>query len=104
MKLLPLALLPFTILAAESPAPSAAERAIAGAQEQIKKDSSRPDPYNNIAKALVRRARETGDPGFYKQAERALEDSFRIEPGKYEGRKARVRIRIGRPEPTGRAE
>src|SRR5205823_2554649 len=73
-------------------------KAIAAAREQIKKDPSQSQPYNDLAKALVRRGRETADPDYYNQAERALQDSFRVEPDNFEGHKSRVMILLGRHE------
>src|SRR6185436_18275921 len=78
--------------------PSPAQKAIAGAQEQIRKDPKLIDAYDNLAKALVRRARETGDADYYKQAERAIEDALRLEPEHFEALKARTMVLLGRKE------
>src|SRR5258706_9036755 len=100
MKTFTAALLPLAIsvLAAQTPSPSPAQKAIYAAQEQIKKDPRQSQGYNDLAKALVRRGRETADPDFYKQADRDVEDSFRVEPDNFEGHKARVMILLGRHE------
>jgi tetratricopeptide (TPR) repeat protein len=100
MKISGAALLPFTVLVAvaQSPPPSPAQKAIASAQEQLKKAPTQPQALNDLAKALVRRGRETGDPDYYKQAERAIEDSLRLEPDNFEGLKTRVMILLGRHE------
>src|SRR6266849_4228164 len=84
--------------AAQTPAPSPAQKAIAAAQEQIKKDSTQPEGYNELAKALVRRGRETADADYYRQAARAVEGSLRIEPDNFEGLKARVMVMLGLQE------
>ena len=100
MKIFAAALLPLAIsvLAAQTPSPSPAQKAARAAQEQIKKDPTQSQAYNDLAKALVRRARETADPDYYKQAERAVADSLRVEPDNFEGYKARVTILLGRHE------
>jgi len=84
--------------AAQIPAPSPAQKAIAAAQEQIEKDGAQPEGYNELAKALVRRGRETGATDYYQQAERAIESSLRIEPDNFEGLKARVMVMLGLQE------
>jgi tetratricopeptide (TPR) repeat protein len=90
--------LAIAITAAETAAPSPAQKAIAGARDRIRKDPALAAPYNDLAKALIRRARETGDPDYYRQAEEALADSFRVEPDNFEGHKTRVLILLGRRE------
>src|SRR5215813_12121190 len=77
--------LAFSVAAAETPALTPAQKAIAAAREYIKKDPKQSQGYNDLAKALVRRGRETGDPDYYTQAERAVEDSLRVEPDNFEG-------------------
>ena len=84
--------------AAQTPVPSPAQKAIASAQEQIQKNAAPPEGYNELAKALVRRGRETGDADYYRQAARAVEESLRIEPDNFEGQKARVMVMLGRQE------
>lgn len=98
MKTIVAAFLLALVAAAETTAPSPAQRAIAGAQMLIKKDPSQSEGYNDLAKALVRRGRETADPDYYNQADRALQDSFRAEPDNFEGYKSRVMIQLGRHE------
>ena len=46
----------------------------------------------------MRRGRETGDPDYYRQAARAVQDSFRAEPDNFEGYKARVMVLLGEHE------
>src|SRR5271155_4700307 len=84
------------VAAAQTVPPSPAQRAVFMAQEQISKEPKSAEGYNSLAKALVRRGRETGDPDFYSQAERAVENSFRAEPNNFEGYKARVAILLAR--------
>jgi len=83
-----------TMAAAQTPA----QRAILAAREQIKKDPGKSPGYNDLARAFVRRGRETGDPDYYRQAERAVLDSLRLEPDNFEGYKARVMVLLGQHE------
>jgi tetratricopeptide (TPR) repeat protein len=80
---------------AQVPALSPAQRAILAAEEQIKKDPKQSLGYNDLAKALVRRGRETGHPDYYQQAARAVQDSLKVEPENFEGYKARVMVLLG---------
>src|SRR5580693_4593310 len=83
---------------AQAPALSPAQRTILAAEEQIKKDPKQSQGYNDLAKALVRRGRESGDPDYYRQAARAVQDSLRVEPDNFEGYKARVMVLAGQRE------
>jgi len=84
--------------AAQAPTLSPAQRAILAAEEQIKKGPQQSQGYNDLAKALVRRARETGHPTYYQQAARAVQDSLKVEPDNFEGYKARVMVLLGERE------
>ncbi len=92
------------VAAAQTVPPSPAQRAIGMAQEQIAKEPKLADGYNSLAKALVRRGRETGDSDFYRQAERAAEDSFRVAPDNFEGYKTRVAILLGKRDDAAALE
>src|SRR3984893_2287847 len=83
---------------AQAPALSPAQRAMAAAEEQIKKDPKQSQGYNDLAKALIRRGRETGNPDYYQQAGRAVRDSLKVEPDNFEGYKARVMVLLGERE------
>ena len=86
-------------LAAErSSADSPAERRITAARKAIARDAKRADGWNELALALSRRARETSDPAFYKEAWTATERSLQLEPGNLEGRKLQVWILLGQHE------
>src|SRR5437773_1054587 len=98
MKSFVAALLLTIAAAAQTPPPSPAQEAIAAAQEQIKHDPAQSQGYNDLARALVRHGRETGDADYYRQAARAVEDSLRIEPDNFEGLKARVLVMLGRQD------
>ena len=77
---------------------SPAERKIASAKLWIEKDSGSYQARNALALALARRARETGDPAYYRQAEEALEASFRISPDNVEAARLSVWTLLGKHE------
>jgi tetratricopeptide (TPR) repeat protein len=86
-------------LAAETPArqasPSPAQRHIEAAHKAIE---AKPDylAYNELAMALARRARETSDSTYYDRSEKALQQSFRLAPDNFEGRKIQVWVLLGK--------
>ena len=86
------------IAALASALDSPAERKIASARLWIEKDSGSHQARNALALALARRARETGDPAFYRQAEEALEASFRISPDNFDAARLKVWVLLGRHE------
>ncbi|MFY0569672.1 tetratricopeptide repeat protein [Archangium lansingense] len=71
---------------------------IAQARSAIEQHPDYPQAYNDLALALARRARETGDPALYAQAEKALEKSFRLQPGNVEGLKVQCWLLLGKHE------
>ncbi|HYY70148.1 MAG TPA: tetratricopeptide repeat protein [Terriglobales bacterium] len=73
-----------------------AERSIAQARKLIETNPKDFEAYNALALALSRRARETSDLQFYTQAEQALEKSFRISPGNFDGERTRVWLLLGK--------
>ena len=77
---------------------SPAERAIESARIALAKNSEKAAPYNRLAMALARRARETSDPVKYEEASAALEKSFELEPDNFEGLKIRAWLLLGRHE------
>lgn len=89
---------------AESPGSSAektlspAQRRVAQAEKLIAKNSKDFEAYNALALALSSRARETSDVMFYTQAEEALQRSFEISPGNFDGERIRVWLLLGRHE------
>lgn len=91
-------LLAFGWAVALAAAQTPAERKIAAARRLISAAPAQYQHYNTLAMALAQRARETADPGFYAQAEKALEESLRIAPENYEGLKARAWILLGKHE------
>lgn len=83
---------------ADRPQPSPAEQSIAVAQKMIAKDPKNYEAYNALALALSRRARETSDPTFYTQGEQALQKSFAISPGNFDGKRIQVWLLLGKHE------
>ena len=86
---------------AQSPAEknlSPAERSIAQAKKLIAKNPQDFEAFNALALALSRRARETSDVKFYTEAEAALEKSFEISPGNFDGERTHVWLLLGKHE------
>jgi tetratricopeptide (TPR) repeat protein len=77
---------------------SPAERRIAAARAALEKDPKRASLWNDLALGLARRARETADTAFYREAWAATERSLQVEPGNIEGRKLQVWILLGQHE------
>jgi tetratricopeptide (TPR) repeat protein len=77
---------------------SPAERSMAQANRLIEKNPKNFEAYNALALALSRRARETSDVTFYKQAEEALKKSFEISPGNFDGERIHVWLLLGKHE------
>jgi tetratricopeptide (TPR) repeat protein len=70
------------------------EQSISTANEEIAKEPNRPDGYNDLALALVRKVRETGDVSFAVKAETEIAKSLKVEPANFGGRRARVAVRL----------
>jgi tetratricopeptide (TPR) repeat protein len=77
---------------------SPAEKSIALALQAISKHPGQAEPYNSLAFALARRARETADSTHYAQAEEAVKKSLALAPGNLGGEKARIWILLGKHE------
>jgi len=80
---------------AEAGSPSPAELRIAAARKVLQKQPDRYMAYNDLATALIRRARETGDKSYFQQAAEAVEDSRRIQPDNFEAGQAHVALLLG---------
>ncbi len=85
---------------AQEPAapPTLIQQKITAAEAAVRKAPKNSEAYNDLAAALVYRARETADPKYYRQAEEALGNSFRLAPDNFSGQKIRVQILMGRHE------
>src|SRR5215468_4624816 len=77
---------------------SPAEQSISQAEKLIAKNSKDFEAFNALALALSRRARETSDVQFYAQAEEALQRSFEISPGNFDGERTHVWLLLGKHE------
>ena len=77
---------------------SPAERNMAQARKLVEKNPNDFEAYNSLALALSRRARETSNVAFYKEGEEALEKSFVISPGNFDGRRIQVWLLLGKHE------
>lgn len=77
---------------------SPAERSIAQAKKLIAKNPQDFEAFNALALALSRRARETSDVKFYTEAEAALEKSFEISAGNFDGERTHVWLLLGKHE------
>jgi tetratricopeptide (TPR) repeat protein len=77
---------------------SPAEQSMAVARKLIDKNPKNYEAYNALALALSRRARETSDVSFYTQAEAALQKSFEISAGNFDGERIHVWLLLGKHE------
>jgi tetratricopeptide (TPR) repeat protein len=77
---------------------SPAERRIAAARTAIDLHPKRADGWSELALALARRARETSDPAYYREAWHATEQALALEPNHLEARKLQVWILLGQHE------
>lgn len=75
-----------------------AETSIQKAQAEIARRPEAFAPYNSLAMAYARRARETSDVAFYGKAEETLRKSFALAPDNYEGLKVQTWLLLGRHE------
>jgi len=80
------------LAASDGSSNSPAELRINGAQKVLQKQPNRYQAYNDLALALVRRARETGDNSYYEQASAAIASSLRIAPENFEAQQAQVNL------------
>jgi len=78
--------------ARDAGSPSPAEIRIEAAQRVLQKQPNRYQAYNDLALALIHRARESGDNSYLQQADVAIENSLRIQPANFEGGQAHVAL------------
>ena len=78
------------VAASDVASASPAELRIEAAQNALQKLPSRYQSYNDLAVALVRRTRETGDKSYYDQARAAIANSLRLQPENFEAGQAQV--------------
>src|SRR5215510_14677905 len=77
---------------------SPAQRTIGQAEKLIARNPKDFEAYNALALALSRRARETSDVKFYAKAKEALQRSFEISPGNFDGERIQVWLLLGAHE------
>jgi len=75
-----------------------AEQQIVWSKSAIQAHPDKAQPYNDLAVAYIRRARETGDSKYLNQAEAALKESAKRVPGNFEGEKTHAMILLGRAQ------
>lgn len=75
-----------------------AEQRIAAARQQIAADPAKVQAYNELAIALLRRARETADPKYLKDAGAALEQGSKLDPDDFQLKKTQVALLLSRHE------
>ena len=75
---------------------SPAEMKIASAKQSIEKNPRSTSAYNTLALALSMRARETGDPLYYKLADEQVAKALEIEPSNLESLRTKVWLALGR--------
>jgi tetratricopeptide (TPR) repeat protein len=72
--------------------PSPAALRVETAQKVLQKQPNRFQADNDLAMALIRRARETGDSSYYQQAQDAIDRSLKIQPENFEAGQAHVAL------------
>jgi tetratricopeptide (TPR) repeat protein len=72
-----------------------AQLRIAAARLQIQANPNKAQAYNELALALVRRARETEDPAYFSEAEKALVTGMSLAPNDFQLEKTRVAVLLG---------
>jgi tetratricopeptide (TPR) repeat protein len=90
--------LPLTAAGAGTEPASPAQRRIDEARREIAQRPDNVSAHAALAQALARRARETADPDFYRQAEEAVAAALALDPRAFEARKTAVWVRLGQHE------
>lgn len=71
---------------------------IAAARKAVVASPKSWQPYNDLAFALCRKARDNGDVALYDEAAAALRHSNQLSPGNYDSQKLQVPVLLGRHE------
>jgi tetratricopeptide (TPR) repeat protein len=74
------------------------DKRIAEAQRQLAKDPKRPQAYDELALAYIRRARDADDPALLDRASEALQQGLQLAPGDFQLEKASVALLLGRQQ------
>jgi tetratricopeptide (TPR) repeat protein len=77
---------------------SPAQQRIAGAQLQIKADPKKVQAYNELAIGFLRRARETADRTYLKDADAALAEGLKLDATDFQLQKTQVALMLSRHE------
>ena len=80
------------VRAAEAPSASPAGIRIETVRKVLQKQPNRCQAYNDLAQALIRRARETGDNSYFGEAESAIQHALRIQPANFEAAAAHITL------------
>jgi tetratricopeptide (TPR) repeat protein len=75
-----------------------AQQRIAGAKQQIAADPRKVQAYNELAIAFLRRARETADSAYLKEAEAALAEGLKLDATDFQLQKTQVTLMLSRHE------
>jgi tetratricopeptide (TPR) repeat protein len=78
--------------------PTLAQQRIAAANRQIRIHSKDAQPHDELALALIRRARETANPAYYEEAEQAISAGLMFAPNDFQLEKAHVALLLGTHE------
>src|SRR3954453_3987364 len=84
------------VAGSDTPGKSSADDRLREAEKKLKATSDSFQAYNDVAAALCRKARDTGEVTLYDRADSVLERSERLSPGNYEARKLVVVVLLGR--------
>ena len=103
--LLPFVITPLLLAAAEnaqlptsSTQPFAIEQKIESAQKRIAADPKCAQCYSELATALCRKGRDTGDAAAYNEAQSALDHALQLAPGDFAARKLEVTVLLGKQQ------
>ena len=75
-----------------------AQQRIAAAKQQIATDPKRVQAHNELAIAFLRRARETADSAYLKEAEAALGEGLKLDSADFQLQKTQVALMLSRNE------
>ena len=75
-----------------------AQQRIAAAKQQIAADPKKVQAYNELAIAFLRRARETADSAYLKEAEAALAEGLKLDEADFQLQKTQVALMLSRHE------
>lgn len=83
---------------ADVPEETPAQQRIAAAKQQIAADAKKVQAYNELANAYLRRARETADARYLKDAESALAEGLKLDAEDFQLKRTGVALHLSRHE------